>query len=124
MTRYALVLKETGEVTDIKLMDGVEPEINSDVADQYEVFPSDTLQIGMVRGGKANAVDGFGFSDEQVAANRSASGVTRIADAKAAPPLSAVSHEKQRGMAESPSAGADEPARPTKGKAAKGRKAA
>jgi hypothetical protein len=98
--RWAVILKETGEVIDIKLMDGTEPEINQDQVERYEVEEVDGgVMIGMVRGGKGEAVGGFGFPEEGGIGDRYGTGVTRLADVNT--PERGVdpstSHAKQRG---------------------------
>lgn len=104
--RYAVILtNDDGKdvISEIKLMEGTEPEFNVDAADRgYKLEKAeDGWQIGMVRGGSVKAVGGFGFEDALSAAGRSDAGVTRIADTKPADDKSAlppVSHEKQRGL--------------------------
>lgn len=60
--RWAVVVKDTGVVSDIKLMQGgLEPELRNDHKDQYELVQldaDDEVAIGMVRGGKGKG----GFS--------------------------------------------------------------
>lgn len=107
--RYATILtNDDGKdvISNISLMEGTEPEFNVDAADRgYKLEKAeDGWMIGMVRGGGVNAVGGFGFEDSLSAAGRSETGVTRIADTKPAEDksaLSAVSHEKQRGLSAS-----------------------
>ena len=63
--RYAVILKQTGEVIDVKLIDGPKPEFEGDKADQYEIIEADDgIQIGMVRGGPRYQVAGFGFPED------------------------------------------------------------
>lgn len=103
--RYATILNETGEVTNIQIMEGVAPEINGDTAHRYTVEEVDGgVMIGMVRGGPKNAVGGFGFPEGQDIGDRHGTGVTRIADSKAAPVAAPTSHEKIRAGDENPHA--------------------
>lgn len=103
--RWAVILKQNAdgqeEIADIKIMEGVKPELNVDAVDRYSLEEvEDGVKIGMVRGGKVGSVAGWGFQDALSAAGRSEAGVTRLADAKPArdeSALPAVSHEKQRG---------------------------
>jgi len=63
-TRYAfIVTTDDGEeeVSEIKLMEGKEPEPDSD-AKVEEI--EDNVQIGMIRGGPRASVGGFGFRDD------------------------------------------------------------
>lgn len=103
MARYAVILKETGEVSDVKLMEGdMLPEINTDAADKYEVAKvGPGVAIGMVRGGPVHSADGFGFPEGYTGPAPAGGGVTRVADAggRAADDRKPVSHEKQRGAA-------------------------
>jgi hypothetical protein len=101
MARYAVILKETGEVADIKIMEGdTAPEINGDVADKYEVVKvGGGVMIGMVKGGPNNAADGYGFPEGTNIGDRHGTGATRIADSKGKVDESALpptSHEKVR----------------------------
>ncbi len=65
--RYATILKtDSGEeiVSSIAQMEGVPPEIRSSMKDTARVIKApDGLKIGMVKGGKHQAVGGFGFPD-------------------------------------------------------------
>lgn len=65
MARYATILKETGEVTNIQIMEGDNaPEINGDTAHNYIVEKvGGGVLIGMVKGGPNNAADGYGFPE-------------------------------------------------------------
>jgi hypothetical protein len=64
--RYATIVTDhTGKqiVSNISLMEGTTPEIRKD-SDAKVIKANDDLQIGMVKGGKYNATQGFGFEDE------------------------------------------------------------
>ena len=81
-TRYAVIRKQddgSEVVSDIKLMEGIPPEIRSDQKNRVTVEKAeDGVMIGMVRGGKRDAVGGFGFAKQgtQTAADRGL-GVTK-----------------------------------------------
>lgn len=72
--RYAVILKKSGEVSDIKLMEGGPPEINNE--DEYTVteVPGD-VQIGMVKKGS-----GFEWPDKEAPADRYGTGAVRTDD--------------------------------------------
>lgn len=84
--RWGVILRETGEIIDIKIMEGgVEPEVDEKDAELYdtEQLPSAAM-IGMKRGGTKDAVGGFGFEEgSEGAANRSVVGATRVRDTAA-----------------------------------------
>lgn len=128
--RWATIINSNAdgvaEIANISLMEGVEPERNVDAADRYRFEEvEDGVKIGMVQGGSVGAVGGWGFADELTAANRSESGITRIADTKSKTDeanLPPVSHEKTRGEEQ---ASSDEPNESAKAdKPAKSKRAA
>ncbi|HYF57221.1 MAG TPA: hypothetical protein VEA41_23430 [Salinarimonas sp.] len=86
--RYATIVKNDAgeeEVSVISQMEGVPPEIRSDLKKTVKVEKvPDGVLIGMVRGGKKDAVGGFGFPENSTdsAADRG-NGVTRFADTMA-----------------------------------------
>lgn len=98
MARYAVILKATNEVTEIKIMEGDNaPEINGDTAHNYiveKVGPG--VLIGMVKGGPNNAADGFGFPEGTNIGDRHGSGATKVAKPTAEEAGLASNHEKVR----------------------------
>jgi hypothetical protein len=107
--RWATILNANDdgkrEITNISIMEGVQPEINVDARDRYTVEQvEDGVMIGMIAGGPVKPCGGWGFADELAAAGRSETGATRIADSKPDPAaLPPVSHEKVR--ADAPASG-------------------
>jgi hypothetical protein len=112
--RWATILNNTGEVTNISLMEGGAPEVNKDAVGRYtmeEVGPN--VMIGMMRGGPLHATDGYGFPEGADIGGRAGPGSVRLSvlrnDADDAA-LPAVSHEKQRGTdAQAEGTGGDAP---------------
>lgn len=116
MARYAVILKATGEVTEIKIMEGDNaPEINGDTAHNYlveKVGPG--VLIGMVRGGPNNAADGFGFPEGTNIGDRHGSSATKVAKPTAEQAGPASNHEKVRAdeVGKEPAKAAPAPAKP------------
>ena len=63
--RYATIIKQddgTEIVSSIAQMEGVPPEVRADQKDKIKVIKApDGLKIGMIKGGKGDAVAGFGW---------------------------------------------------------------
>lgn len=107
-SRYVVILKETGEVSDIKLMEGdVEPKINTDVIDKYDVEEVDGgVKIDMFRGGPVHSVAGFGYPEGYTGPAPTGGGITRVSATR--DDRKPVSHEKQRGTEPQDEAGESE----------------
>lgn len=104
-TRYAiLVTNDEGQkqVSDIKQMEGAAP----DVPNGYEVAQvPDGVLIGMIKGGKKDAVGGFGFPDGSEGAAERSNALT--AEDKPKPKAAAL---KPKGRAAAKAKAEDKPA--------------
>jgi hypothetical protein len=95
--RYAVILKETGEVIDIKIMEGAAPELNADKAHLYDVEQVDAgVLIGMVRGGPNDSAGAFGFPEGESIGDRYGSAATKLKQPTEDETGTPSSHEKVR----------------------------
>ena len=98
--RWATIVNETGEVSNISNMEGgVQPEVNADARDRYTFEEVDEgVMIGMVRGGPVGSVGGFGWREGESAGGRFGPGIYRSSADKPAideTALPAVDHDRK-----------------------------